>query len=113
MAKIQSIKQNSQNFDDLVLDKDTKKLVESLVKHHARAGQVTHEHIKEQDDLVRGKGEASARVNTDHLILMHHAGKGRIILLHGVPGVGKTSTAGMSDSWLLWHISCTIRAIDG
>lgn len=29
-----------------------------------------------------------------------NAGKGLIILLHGAPGVGKTTTAGMDKVWL-------------
>ncbi|KAL9037100.1 MAG: hypothetical protein Q9214_005846 [Letrouitia sp. 1 TL-2023] len=64
-------------FDQLVLPEGHKDLVRALVKTHSRGsrpayGPVERDH---QVDLVKGKG------------------KGLIILLHGVPGVGKTSTA--------------------
>lgn len=72
-----------QSFNDLVLPADYKRLVEGLVSTHARAPEQTEdgetlppEDSRDcKDDLVSGKG------------------KGCIILLHGVPGVGKTSTA--------------------
>ncbi|GAB7357683.1 hypothetical protein MBLNU459_g0172t1 [Dothideomycetes sp. NU459] len=75
VSNIKVIKQNSQNFKDLVLEKSTRRLVESLVRNHAKGELSAPEEGIQQDDLVRGKG------------------KGVIILLHGVPGVGKTSTA--------------------
>ena len=59
-------------FDDLVIPDDYKKTVKALVKCHAIDSNDPNGH---QVDLIRGKG------------------KGLIILLHGVPGVGKTSTA--------------------
>ena len=68
-------------FNDLVLPKYHKKLMQALVKNHTRDSKSTFDadnHDAKSDfsmDLVRGKG------------------KGLIILLHGVPGVGKTSTA--------------------
>ena len=68
---------NSSSFDDLVLPPGHKDTVEALVNRHSR-GTKTVEVRKEADtsmDLVTGKG------------------KGLIILLHGAPGVGKTSTA--------------------
>ncbi|KAL9064055.1 MAG: hypothetical protein Q9161_009112 [Pseudevernia consocians] len=67
----------SSGFDDLVLPSGHKETLEALVKNHSREGSATG---KKRDnkvsmDLVTGKG------------------KGLIILLHGAPGVGKTSTA--------------------
>ncbi|KAK4464310.1 hypothetical protein QBC42DRAFT_344734 [Cladorrhinum samala] len=61
-------------FDRLVLEKGHRPIIESLVSQHFRnressAGQ------RGQVDIIRGKG------------------KGLILLLHGAPGVGKTSTA--------------------
>lgn len=54
--------------------------MQSLVETHSRGSRPIEDTIGDQDtgrqdDLVRGKG------------------KGVILLLHGVPGVGKTSTA--------------------
>lgn len=64
-------------FDDLVLPSGHKETVRALVANHARVD--TSKGLKPQNsqslDLVRGKG------------------KGLVILLHGAPGVGKTSTA--------------------
>lgn len=57
-------------FDDLVIPEEYKRTVKALVKTHALGSNNSH-----QVDLIRGKG------------------KGLVILLHGVPGVGKTSTA--------------------
>ncbi|KAL2072396.1 hypothetical protein VTL71DRAFT_11739 [Oculimacula yallundae] len=70
-------------FEDLVIDADHKRIVKALVKTHTRGPRTTLSSgdvktlraPERQIDLVRGKG------------------RGLIILLHGVPGVGKTSTA--------------------
>lgn len=68
----------SDGFKDLVLPEDHKQIVRALVKTHARGPRSASgekDIPARQMDLVKGKG------------------KGLIILLHGVPGVGKTSTA--------------------
>ena len=64
-------------FDSLVLPKGHSETLLALVETHAKgASPATGEKVMErQIDLVRGKA------------------KGLIILLHGEPGVGKTSTA--------------------
>lgn len=59
-------------FEDLVIPEEYKRIVKSLVKSHTLGLPNTN---SQQVDLIRGKG------------------KGLVILLHGVPGVGKTSTA--------------------
>jgi ATPase family protein associated with various cellular activities (AAA) len=64
-------------WDNLVINRTIKETVLALVKNHARASDQGNslEGAVSSVDLVRGKG------------------KGLIILLHGEPGVGKTSTA--------------------
>jgi ATP-dependent Lon protease len=70
-------------FDDLVIDQRNRDLLVALVDNHASGLQREREKTKRsntlskptQMDLVRGKGQ------------------GLIILLHGPPGAGKTSTA--------------------
>ena len=70
-------------FDDLVIDQRNRDLLVALVDNHASGIQRAREKTKQskdyfkptQIDLVRGKGQ------------------GLIILLHGPPGSGKTSTA--------------------
>jgi SpoVK/Ycf46/Vps4 family AAA+-type ATPase len=69
------------SFDDLVIEQKHKELVLAMVKNHSRetVNKISKRHRRESaahsTDLVKGKG------------------KGIIILLHGAPGVGKTSTA--------------------
>jgi hypothetical protein len=68
----------SQNaFRDLKIDEQHKKMIKSLVKTHLRKqeGQRHRHVVSDGQDLIRGKGA------------------GLFILLHGVPGVGKTATA--------------------
>jgi SpoVK/Ycf46/Vps4 family AAA+-type ATPase len=75
--KIVPIKRLGGGFESLVLPEGYARLIGSLVETHSSGGDSTieDEEARNQVDLVRGKG------------------KGRIILLHGAPGVGKTSTA--------------------
>ena len=77
-------------FEDLVIPDEYKKIVKALVKSHA-LGSRSENRDRQQIDLIRGKG------------------KGLIILLHGVPGVGKTSTAESVASYTgrpLFPITC-------
>ena len=81
--------QNS-GFDDLVIPGEYKRIVKALVKSHA-LGSHPKSRDNQQIDLIRGKG------------------KGLIILLHGVFGVGKTSTAESVASFTgrpLFPITC-------
>ena len=68
---------NSSGFDDLVLPPGHKDTVEALVNRHSRGTRTVDIRTEANTsmDLITGKG------------------KGLIILLHGAPGVGKTSTA--------------------
>ncbi|KAL9083867.1 MAG: hypothetical protein Q9165_008337 [Trypethelium subeluteriae] len=72
-------------FDELVLPKGHKDLVLALVKNHSsgsrKGDRMTHSEV---DPLKM------ERLSMD---MVKDKGKGLIILLHGVPGVGKTSTA--------------------
>lgn len=62
---------NSRAFESLLLPQDQKDMIHSLVNIHS-------DQRVAFDDVIKGKG------------------KGMVFLLHGVPGVGKTLTAG---SW--------------
>ena len=94
-------------FDDLVLPQEHKDLLQALVKNQTRRFQtdtkypnenITRTAFKDMSiDLVRGKG------------------RGLIILLHGVPGVGKTSTAECVAAQLkrpLFPITCGDLGVD-
>lgn len=80
VGRIAELKPRPQSFRELVLPSRHKRIVEALVRTHSRGLHPVEsaqggEDVDRRDDLVRGKG------------------KGVILLLHGVPGVGKTSTA--------------------
>lgn len=71
------VEANDKAFKKLEIDRNYKRLILSLVKSHfdkIETEKKTNVEIETQD-LIRGKG------------------KGIVILLHGVPGVGKTATA--------------------
>ncbi|KAF8849600.1 P-loop containing nucleoside triphosphate hydrolase protein [Acephala macrosclerotiorum] len=73
---ISPVERHENNFDKLVLPRGYRKIVRALVETHFKTTDSdTKEKARHNADLVRGKG------------------KGLIILLHGAPGVGKTSTA--------------------
>ncbi|KAK3988845.1 hypothetical protein QBC44DRAFT_242802 [Cladorrhinum sp. PSN332] len=77
---LKPVEQNHE-WKHLVLPKGHRTMVQAMVETHtAQSGGGNHVAKAVGMDLVRGKG------------------KGCIILLHGVPGVGKTSTAGTKSS---------------
>ncbi|KAF4633931.1 hypothetical protein G7Y89_g4185 [Cudoniella acicularis] len=69
VALVEDIDFNTEAFKSLLLPQHQKKMIHSLVKVHTSRGMGF-------DDLIKGKG------------------KGMVFLLHGVPGTGKTLTAG-------------------
>ncbi|KAL8786278.1 MAG: hypothetical protein Q9213_002873 [Squamulea squamosa] len=74
---VRPLERQNDGFESLILPTGVARLVESLVKTHdpKKVPSSTSTEPEHHVDLVRGKG------------------KGLIILLHGAPGVGKTSTA--------------------
>ena len=77
VSLVQDIKEGGSGFDSLVLPDGHRETLLALVQTHSK-GKKLETGLKvenRQMDLVRGKG------------------KGLIILLHGAPGVGKSSTA--------------------
>lgn len=68
------------NFEDLVLPKGHGKLLRALVKNHVR--------LPNQSPIDPGDGVEELSMD-----VVAGKGKGLIILLHGAPGVGKTSAA--------------------
>ncbi|KAL3456536.1 hypothetical protein BJX64DRAFT_270538 [Aspergillus heterothallicus] len=80
MVDIESLREvpvHQNAFKDLQIDESHKRMVKSLVKSHFRKKQIQ-------------KQQASFGINQD---LIKGKGSGLVILLHGVPGVGKTTTA--------------------
>ncbi|KAJ6263731.1 hypothetical protein Dda_2301 [Drechslerella dactyloides] len=89
-ADVERIEEDETAFDQLVLPDGHRKMVISLVSQHFRDKESATAQT-EQADVVRGKG------------------KGLIILLHGAPGVGKTTTAeGIAELFKkpLFQITC-------
>lgn len=74
LSNLCEVKQRNE-WKNLVLPSGHQKMVQAMVEGYANGMDATKEGTKIRMDLVSGKGE------------------GCIILLHGVPGVGKTSTA--------------------
>ncbi|KAL7941801.1 hypothetical protein V8C42DRAFT_333749 [Trichoderma barbatum] len=77
-------------FDRLVIEKEHRSMIVSLVAQHFR-DKKSSSGQQQQFDIVKGKG------------------KGLILLLHGAPGVGKTSTAeGVAELFKkpLFQITC-------
>lgn len=78
------------SFNDLVLPPSHKMLVQALVKNQMR---IQNASLSDADtNLSQSRTEQLPGQSTS-LDLVRGKGRGLIILLHGVPGVGKTSTA--------------------
>ena len=85
MDLVQDVEQvregDTDGFNELVLPSEYKDIIRALIKMHARTPGATFDERRHDNaptretDIVKGKG------------------KGLVILLHGAPGVGKTSTA--------------------
>ncbi|UKZ61311.1 uncharacterized protein TrAtP1_002577 [Trichoderma atroviride] len=91
---LQKIPASQNTFDDLKIDQSHKRLVKSLVKTHFQA------------QNIRKQQQPRARLNQD---LIRGKGSGLVILLHGVPGVGKTATAeavSVANGKPLFTITC-------
>ncbi|KAI3336583.1 P-loop containing nucleoside triphosphate hydrolase protein [Xylariaceae sp. AK1471] len=96
---IEEIKLNTEAFDDLVLPKDHRILIKSLVERHSLGSRPVvqkSEKVREDRPTVEwsdSRLNSSGHGQQDTLSIVKGKGRGLIILLHGVPGVGKTSTA--------------------
>ena len=77
---VHPLKRHSEGFEHLILPDGFARLVEGLVQAHSPRDKPT----------VTGTAPQEPEHQVD---LVHGKGKGLIILLHGAPGVGKTSTA--------------------
>ncbi|KAK6331728.1 hypothetical protein TWF718_002271 [Orbilia javanica] len=93
VSYVKDISVDSNPFDDLKLKSGYKELVQSLVDSHFKKNKIQKESqkLRTNQDLILGKGA------------------GLIILLHGVPGVGKTATAeavAQSNRKPLFVITC-------
>lgn len=92
---LQPVTPRVEGFNSLILPSGHKRTVQALVRSHF-GDKLFDQSIPEEDDesdLVRGKGERVPIVIGSILSLLC-VGKGLVLLLHGAPGVGKTSTAG-------------------
>ncbi|KAI8635047.1 P-loop containing nucleoside triphosphate hydrolase protein [Xylariaceae sp. FL1651] len=94
---IQPIRLNRMAFDDLVLPKNHRKLIRSLVDRHSLGSRPVEQQIERGwrtiSERANSRWAESGHGRQDTLSIVKGKGRGLIILLHGVPGVGKTSTA--------------------
>lgn len=93
VSGLRSVEVENEGWLDLKLPRGHKRILLAQIKTHFREKRLKEQasHDSHITDLVRGKGE------------------GLIILLHGAPGVGKTSTAECIAQWLrkpLYPITC-------
>jgi SpoVK/Ycf46/Vps4 family AAA+-type ATPase len=82
------------DFNDLVIPTNYRQLLLALVENHARGSKT----VQELETTVSG-----------HMDLVSGKGNGLIILLHGPPGAGKTSTAETIATYTkrpLYSITC-------
>lgn len=78
------------SFDDLVLPTEHKKLIQALVTNQMW---LQSANIADADSTAALLQTEQSPGQTSSLDLVRGKSRGLIILLHGVPGVGKTSTA--------------------
>lgn len=98
-------------FEQLVLPEGHKNIVLSLISQHYRNKDSGRRSI-DQSDIVRGKGKKNTISLLKNLRIAlteeFNVGKGLILLLHGAPGVGKTSTAGLwTIHTIFWEVLTT------
>lgn len=75
---------NKDIFDNLILPEDRTEIIKALVQSHKRNGSGI--------SGLQGNNTADMSYSAD---AVKGKGQGLLILLHGPPGVGKTSTAGI------------------
>ncbi|KAI0407318.1 hypothetical protein F4802DRAFT_555013 [Xylaria palmicola] len=92
---IQEITPNLKAIDSLVLPAKHKNLLMSLVNRHSLGSRPVEQKTNtDRPPVERADSRSSAGHGVeDTLSIVKGKGRGLIILLHGVPGVGKTSTA--------------------
>ncbi|GAP90279.1 putative P-loop containing nucleoside triphosphate hydrolase [Rosellinia necatrix] len=89
---IKEITPNKTAFDHLVLPTKYKKLLKSLVDSHSLGSRPVEQKTDIDQPPTKQRSPQSSHTE-DTLSIVKGKGRGLIILLHGVPGVGKTSTA--------------------
>ncbi|KAL1867904.1 hypothetical protein Daus18300_006179 [Diaporthe australafricana] len=97
LKNLRTVKQED-NWDDLILPPGHKDMVQAMVENFTSTGSAAGGIGSRDDydmDLVPGKGLRTPIKNLirSRPLTSVASGKGCIILLHGEPGVGKTSTA--------------------
>jgi len=93
IERLEPITQKSEGFAGLELPKGHQELVEALVKEH----------------FIKKEAYEKHGISTPGMDIVAGKGKGLIMLLHGFPGVGKTSTAecvAQSTGRPLFPITC-------
>lgn len=79
---LREIEENRDKFKNLVINPDHEGMLRALVESHFRRKDINE----------------TTAISTTNQDIVQNKGRGLVILLHGVPGVGKTSTAEMIAS---------------
>jgi hypothetical protein len=77
VSNLEPVEDRRAKSNDLIIKVEHKKMLHAVMKSH----------------FEEKKVRSSSDVPVPHQDIVHNKGRGLIILLHGVPGVGKTSTA--------------------
>ncbi|RWA07425.1 hypothetical protein EKO27_g7678 [Xylaria grammica] len=94
---IKEISPNKDAINSLVLPEKYKNLLMSLVDRHSLGSRPVEQKTNNTDrppvERTESRSSQASHNASDTLSIVKGKGRGLIILLHGVPGVGKTSTA--------------------
>lgn len=82
VKNLREIEENRDKFKNLIINPDHEGMLRALVESHFRRKDINE----------------TATISTTNQDIVQNKGRGLVILLHGVPGVGKTSTAEMIAS---------------
>jgi hypothetical protein len=84
---LRPVKWNKAALDQLVLQKDKKESICSLLQNYAK------EKVKDLTNIIPGKGAVRSSIP---FLFCTDTEKGLVFVLYGPPGVGKTVTAGVN-----------------
>jgi hypothetical protein len=85
-------------LDTLVLEPHIKKMIQSLTKTYIKGLEADEARQRNLNDAEQSMNHVEPEESSWSADFIKGKGEGLIFLLHGKPGVGKTYTAGMSQS---------------
>jgi flagellar biosynthesis GTPase FlhF len=106
IAHISDFVPNKDIFDSLILPDDRTEIIKALVQSH-RLGETAQGRWTQKDESNPLSGATPFFADA-----IKGKGRGLLVLLHGPPGVGKTSTAGMFSASRCKYkvVACRVRS---